>query len=177
MPKLFTDASVKHTAATLARMGASVVQELRVALNDVAHEIIVHAKENHGPPKVDGKQIPSMGGLNRPDRNNDWWDDLGSRSGASIGGTPRYADDTARLTRSIHQPEPPKIDGSGRLVTKVSAGMGAGVGYAPYVEFGTSESEPHPFMRPALAAGVRYANREHIFEKAIQKGLKKEEAG
>lgn len=66
--------------------------------------------------------------------------------------------DTGRLRNSItHQVRP----------SEKSVYIGTNVEYAPYVELGTSRTEPQPFLRPAAA------DHEGTYKKIFESELKK----
>ena len=147
----------KLAIARLKRMKESVLAKVGDAI-ELAQVIVTNdAKANHP-----GKGTPAMGGAGR------------ARDAAT--GTPRYADQTARLTQSI---KPGQVK---KTLTGVDGSVRAGgpsmeaAGYAPYlespqdVEFGTSKRVAYPFFRPALIR--RKAEIHKLLAKFTGKGLR-----
>jgi hypothetical protein len=156
----FTRESMLRVLGNLKRASTGVLNELQDGLEELQAEAVNHAKENHYArhyANTHGTVVvePSMGGENRQ------WN-LFYRY-------PRYGDTSGLLTGSI-KPER-LIKRSGIMLARVSAGMP----YATPVEFGTTRSKPHPFMRPALRHARDVDRKDKILEKAIVRGLRKGE--
>lgn len=135
----------------LKRMQQNELQQIGNGI-EIAQVIVVNdAKANHP-----GKGTPALGGA--------------GRATDPATGTPRYADQTARLTQSIKPGQVKKtltgIDGS---VLAGGPTMEA-AGHAPFIEFGTSRMVAFPFFRPALLR--RKKEIQETLAKFVRKGLR-----